>query len=213
MRKIALITIVCAVAAMPARGSIFSEDFEAYGLGALVAPATWTGAGGGAHNGMIVADPLGGGTKVLNFSATTTSGDIFTTAAFGLTTGNDYTITFDYLGYDPTGGGVAGDLGGFAGLSAGLPGAHTWYYGTGTHSGAADVLVDDGAWHTYSYAFTAPVSGIGNSIHVMFEDFSGSGGVAGDAYFDNISLVPVPGAVLLGILGLSVAGVKLRRLA
>ena len=139
MRRVALVTIVCAFVAMPARGDIFSEDFE----GDLSA---WTGqgGGGGAHNGVIVADPLGGGTSAAN--------------------------------------------------------------------GAADVLVDDRAWDTYSYTFTAP-SSVGSSVHLMFEDFAGSGGVAGDAYFDNINPNPVPGAVLLGLLGLSVAGIKLRKFA
>lgn len=41
-------------------------------------------------------------------------------------------------------------------------------------------------------------------------EFTGLPG-ATDAFVDNINVVPLPGAVLLGMLGLSVAGVKLRR--
>ena len=51
-----------------------------------------------------------------------------------------------------------------------------------------------------------------NNIHLMLEDFSGSGDIAGDVYFDNILLtdsngsspVPEPASMLLfgmGILG------------
>jgi hypothetical protein len=52
---------------------------------------------------------------------------------------------------------------------------------------------------------------------MMFEDFAhpsySTAANAPDVYFDNISFVPVPGAVLLGMLGLGVAGVKLRKFA
>jgi hypothetical protein len=43
-------------------------------------------------------------------------------------------------------------------------------------------------------------------------EFTGLPGATG-AFVENISVVPVPAAVLLGMLGLSVAGVKLRKLA
>jgi len=209
MKKIALVALICAFIAMPARADIFSEDFES-GLGA------WTGAGGGVHHGQIVDDPLDPSAtnknQVLNFSELDSSGDIFTSAdAFALTPGQSYSISFDYLGLARQGS-VAGDFGGYAGLSEGLPGSHMWYYATGSASGAQDVLLDDGQWHRYTYTFTAPISGL-NAVHLMFEDFHYSGGVAGDAYFDNINFVPVPGAVLLGMLGLSVVGVKLRKRA
>jgi len=77
-------------------------------------------------------------------------------------------------------------------------------------------LIDDGQWRKYSYSFTAPLS-IGNPVRLMFEDFAHPSydtiASAPDVYFDDITFVPVPGAVLLGMLGLSVAGVKLRKRA
>jgi hypothetical protein len=44
--------------------------------------------------------------------------------------------------------------------------------------------------------------------------YGGYGGVSPFAFeLDNLAVVPVPAAVLLGMLGLSVAGVKLRKFA
>jgi hypothetical protein len=179
----------------------FYEDFESD-------LSAWTGKSGGVHHGVITTDPLNGGNQVLTFTEPSGFGDLFTQDAFDLPPGSTYRLSFDYLGLvnqEP------GGSGGFAGLSAGLPGEHLWYYGTNTTSGAASVLVDDGHWHHYAYDFTAPTA-VGNSVHLMFEDFySGLGGAAGDAYFDNIAFqIPLPGAILLGILGLGTAGWRLR---
>jgi hypothetical protein len=91
-----------------------------------------------------------------------------------------------------------------------------WYYGTNAVSGADPVLVDDGQWYTYTCAFTAPLN-IGDTVRLMFEDFYLGGynlaDVFGDVYFDDITLVavPVPGAVLLGVLGLGITGIRLRK--
>ncbi len=182
---------------------VFVDDFE----GDL---SLWTGKSGGVHHGVIVADPLNAGNNVLSFTALNSAGDIFTVAAFDLVAGQAYTVSFDYLGLPNQ---IPGGSGGFAGLSQGYPGTHMWYYGTNTTSGAAPILVDDGQWHTYTYGFTAPTT-IGSSIHLMFEDFRySSASVAGDAFFDNVQIttVPVPGAMLLGCLGLGLTGYLRRR--
>lgn len=209
--KCILALVVVLVLAATAPADLFNENFEGGNLSA------WVGQGGGAHHGIIVPDPLNSANKVLTFNQTNLGGDIFATAAgFTLASGQQYIVSFKYLGYDPLGLGTPGDLGGYAGLSAGFPGSHLWYYGTGSVSGANPVLVDDGQWHSYSYTFTTPLS-IGNNIHLMFEDFYASGyplaNVAGDVYFDDIRLVPLPGAILLGLLGLGAAGIKLRKFA
>jgi hypothetical protein len=193
---------------------LFFDDFQSNNFDA------WVGKDGtsASHHGEIALDPYGGGVNLaLRFSQTNSGGDIFATAAgFAVTPGQQYTISFRYMG-DPQRGGTPGDFGGYAGISAGFPGDHDWYYGTNNVSGAAPVLVDDGKWRAYSYTFTA-TAGM-NPIHLMFEDFYAPGyglaDVARDAYFDDIRFVavPVPGAVLLGMLGLSVAGVKLRKRA
>jgi len=203
------VLVIAAVLATSARADLFLDDFE-------TDLSAWVGKDGGAHHGTIVTDPLDPTNNVLTFTQTNWGGDIFATKdGFMLTSGQQYTISFKYLG-DPTQGGTPGDLGGYAGISAGLPGNHLWYYGTSNVSGAAPVLIDDGQWHSYSYTFTAPLS-IGNPIHLMFEDFYhpnyALANVAGDVYFDDVSLVPVPGAVLLGVLGLAAVGLKLRKYA
>lgn len=199
--------VIVAVIALASTGAwagpLFSDDFES-GL------SLWTGKYDGAHNGAIVVDPLDSENNVLTFGATNSGGDIFTVASFDLTPGQLYAVSFDYLGQVNQ---IPGGSGGFAGLSADYPGSHLWYYGTNTTSGANPILVDDGQWHHYTYEFVAPLS-IGSSVHLMFEDYNfGGRGVAEDAYFDNVSIatVPVPGAALLGSIGLSLAAYLRRR--
>jgi hypothetical protein len=204
MKKYIFALVVVLVLAAATQAELFKEDFE----GDLSA---WVGKNSSTHHGEIVTDPLDSNNNVLHFTKLRGAGDIFTATGFDLVSGQQYTISFRYLGYPSQ----SGDTGGYAGFSSDLSPSdcndHIWYYGTGTESSAADVLVDDSAWHSYSYMFTAPLS-IGNHIYLMFEDFIGSDSIAGNAYFDDISLVqtPIPGAVILGILGLGVAGWKLR---
>ncbi len=187
--------------------ALFVDDFESD-------LSLWTGRGGSVHNGVIVADPLNAGNNVLTFSNTVTGGDIFTAAQFNLSAGQQYQISFDYLGLAQTGS-VANDFGGFAGMAADIWGdAAIWYYGTSTGSNASDVLIDDGVWRNYTYNFTAPISFdegvVGNDLYLMFEDATG---VAGDVYFDNIQLqaVPVPAALYLFVSGLLGFGLLARK--
>ncbi len=205
-----LALVVALVFTATASADLFYEDFE-------TDLSAWVGKDGtsSSHHGELALDPWDSTNQALRFSQTNLGGDIFATAAgFAVTPGQQYTISFRYLG-DPQLGGTPGDLGGYAGISSGFPDTHIWYYGTNTVSGAAPVLVDDGYWHDYSYTFTAS-AGM-NPVHLMFEDFYAPGfglaNVARDVYFDDIRLVPVPAAVLLGLLGLGVAGVRLRKRA
>ena len=92
----------------------------------------------------------------------------------------------------------------------GTPSTHSWKWATGSVSGASDVLIDDGQWHSYAFDFTSADIAIGDSMRLMLEDFSGSRGYSGDAYFDNFvfgpASVPTPGtAAVLGVLGLITA--------
>lgn len=187
----------------------FSESFE-------MDLSAWTGKDGGVHHGVIVSDPLDPANHVLTFTSLNAYGDIFSRSGFDLDAGQSYQVSFDYLGVCSVGS-VPEDLGGYAGLSSGFPGSHMWYYGTGTKSDASDVLVDNGEWAQYSFTFSSPVLGKGgyfDTVHLMFEDFSGAKGIPGDVFFDNIEIkpVPVPGALLLGILGGSIASLRLRRM-
>ena len=166
MNKYILSLVVVFFITVAVQADLFYEDFESK-------LSKWVGKDSGAYYGQIVGDPLGGANHVLTFTQTNWGGDIFATSSgFDLTPGQQYTISFRYLG-DPTQGGTPGNLGGFAGLSSDLHpiglADHPWYYGTYPWWGN-DELVDDRAWHSYSYTFTAPLS-IGNHIHLMFEDF------------------------------------------
>ena len=161
----------------------------------------WTGKGGGGHQGVIADDPKQGD-KALTFSGLNAAGDIFTSVAqFAAGT---YTLRFDYLGLVVPGSAqVAGNFGGFIGISDALPGSHRWLEGTVLCCGAeASSLVDDDKWHTYDVTFTAAYD-----FRIMIEDFVGSGGIAGDAWFDNIRLLndvpePMTGALMaLGLMG------------
>lgn len=185
---------------------LFEEDFQSD-------LSAWTGKYNGAHHGALVEDPLnlGSGNYVLKFTETASGGDIFTKEIFSAGRDTVVTVSFDYLGLVEQDAGQR--AGGFAGLSAGLPGDHHWYAGTGEYPGGLELqLRDNREWNSYEYTFTVPMD-FGNSFHLMFEDFRKVKGPAGDAYFDNITVhtAPVPGAALLGILGLGVGGLRLRR--
>ncbi|WP_457576530.1 PEP-CTERM sorting domain-containing protein [Desulfomarina sp.] len=176
--------------------TVFSDDFESGDL------LQWTGRGGGAHHGQIVSDPAGGTGQVMNFFGMNSGGDIFSSAAFDA---GEYWLSFDYYG-DTEAFNIPDNqnTGGYVGISQGFAGIHRWKYATGTASHAQDVLIDDNSWHSYTFNFTAPWA-----FHLMLEDFSGSGGGAGDAYFDNIVLSdtnPVPEPATLVLFGAGLAG-------
>ena len=198
--KMFLTLLLLATTSITHAATLFSEDFES-GLG------QWNDAYQG-FNAQTVVDPLNASNQVLNFTALRGGGDLFSSNAFTSTTGGSFILSFDYLG---TCGGT--NCGGFIGISANAgAGSHTWL--GGTTSPYADLLPDTGSWEHVSIAFTSPLS----AVYLMLEDWSGSGGIAGDAFFDNIMLtdangptlssIPVPAAAflfapaLLGFMGL-----------
>ena len=177
--------------------NLFTDDFESD-------LSQWVGKGGSTHNGQIVTDPLDSGNQVLNFTKLVAGGDVFSVDPL-LSTSGEYSLSFDYLGIAQEGS-TPNNLGGFAGYSFGLPGNHIWLAGTSGSSGAAPILKDDGSWHSYEFTFQTP-----NAVRIMLEDFIHSGGIAGDAYFDNVSLeaigdasvsTPEPSTSLLVYFGL-----------
>jgi hypothetical protein len=198
--KTFLAILLLASASISNASTLFFEDFE---TGLSQWDDTYQG-----FNAQTVVDPLNSGNQVLNFTALRGGGDLFSSNAFTSTTSGSFILSFDYLGTCGN-----SNCGGFIGISANAgAGSHSWL--GGTTSPYADLLPDTGVWEHVSIAFSSPL----NAIHLMLEDWSGSGGTAGDAFFDNIMLtdangptlssIPVPAAVflfapaLLGFLGL-----------
>ena len=183
----------------------FTENFE----GNLSA---WTDRNPGDPESVIVSDPLRPGNHVLSFTRVGSGGSIFTTDVIQASASSSYTVTFEYLGL-PTPADNDGDLGGFFGISNNLSPSiygtdHYWVAGTGTFPSPIH-LVDDGQWHSYTLTFTSPIN---TPVHLIFEDYNGSGSVAGDVYFDNIVFgVPEPSAA--GFAGLAAALMMARRRA
>ncbi len=169
-------------------GIIFYEDFE-NGL-SFATEDNWSSN----SYGRIVSDPLQGD-NALSFSHLRGGGDLWANS-ISSTTGKFY-VTFNYLGTCNT-----SNCGGFF-----------WNIFTlwvGTTAPYPDVLVDDGTWTTYMVEFT------GSSLQFAFEDWSGSGGVAGDAYFDNILIsdtsfdesISVPEPATLGLFGIALLAIR-----
>jgi hypothetical protein len=193
--------IACALALLAASpapaGSILLERFDGDLSG-------WLGQNGGPHHGQLVADPLRSGNTVLAFTQLNNGGDMYSATVFE--GGKDYVLSFEYLGL-PKSGSVADNYGGFIGFNDGDTDAFTdgWLFGTqeGYNGGTpltVGHLIDDGQWRTYSAVFRPTTA----SFRITIEDWISSGGVAGDAYFDNISLsavqaVPLPAAVWGGL--------------
>jgi hypothetical protein len=190
---IASITIA-AVSTVSLGDIVLSDDFES-GL------ALWTGKNGGAHYGVVVSDPFDSLNSVLSFNGKRSGGDMFSIDSVSLAPEQSYQISFDYLGLAQERS-RDNDTGGYVGFSVGTPSRHSWQWATGTVSGASDVLIDDGKWHSYNFEFTSADLGIGSEVRLMLEDFSGSGGVSGDAYFDNFSVSQVPAPATAALLAL-----------
>lgn len=171
--------------------AIFTENFS-NGLG------SWTGKNGGGHHAVIVEDPLNPGNDVLSFTGLNISGDVFTSTLLPVGGYSKVLIEFDYLGLAKSGS-VADNFGGFLGISIDLnPGVGAWL--AGTEQSAANGLgfngihlVDDGQWHRYSVNIAPLLSANGISqVHLLLEDWQDAGGVAGDAFFDNLTVRPEP---------------------
>jgi hypothetical protein len=99
---------------------------------------------------------------------------------------------------------------------------NTWYQASVTISGylgptaTADVIVYDENGIQLGAQYGLYADNIGATpqqqfvLHTRSQPINGQGAVA---YFDNVEVVPAPGAVLLGMIGLTVAGLKLRKSA
>jgi len=155
----------------------------------------WVGQSEGAHDGLIVPDPLNPANHVITFSALADTGDIFSVELPSYVL-HIYWSEFDYLGL-PKEGSPEGNTGGRIGITDGTPGsAVVWLAGTIiTEPYYQEKLIDDGQWHSYSIPFVPEaIPGIAeNGFRVMIEDWCGQPpdlpqGVPGDAFFDDISV-------------------------
>lgn len=182
------------LATVPVTHTVIFEDGFDRGL------AWWTGRNGrGRGHGEVVQDPTLGGSgmtgprnRVVRFSTPVAAGDLFS-VELDVDPAATYLLTFDYLGL-PLPGSDPQNTGGFIGLSAGMAREHIWLAGTEPWYDALQ-LIDDGAWHSYAIhivpgdLLSLPENG---RIRIMLEDGEVAGGVARDAYFDNIALALVP---------------------
>ena len=190
----------CQVTEKARATTLFSEDFEGGNLD------QWTGKNGGAHQGIIVSDPLCPGNNVLSFSGLENAGDVFSSEIV-VSVGQPITISFEYLGLALPQS-VPDDFGGFLGVSdetnplsdrvdvKWLAGSLASYMGPGYS--LEQHLIDDNEWRAYEIT----IPNLFPSFHLMIEDWISSGGVAGDVFFDNISVVPEPSSLTLAALAL-----------
>ena len=167
----------------------------------------WTGKFYGSHNGVIVEDPLRPDNHVLTFTALNFGGDVFSSEVT-VQEGVTCILTFEYLGL-PVEGSVENDLGGAIGFATDLNYdyegdwirnrflAGTSYFGNlppQDYGIEDDMLIDDGQWHKYRIEFDPYKSAqfyegpVDDKIVVEIEDWFGSAGVPGDAYFDKVKL-------------------------
>jgi hypothetical protein len=174
-----LAALSAASLAQAASVNVFGSGFES-GLSA------WFDRNPSSPDAAVFDDPLRPGNHVLGFNTLMGSGSLFTNDQ--VTSSGSYTLSFDYLGVAKAGGN-AGDRGGYIGVSVGGNGSSQfWVGGTGSYTTPLN-LIDDGAWHSYSYTFSSTrPEFVGQPIRVMVEDWDGSYGVAGDAFFDNVVL-------------------------
>ncbi|MEN9848923.1 MAG: hypothetical protein RL368_1663 [Pseudomonadota bacterium] len=176
--------------------TLWVDDFE-NGL------SKWVGKSNAAPENFarLENDPVNAGHgKVITFTSLVIEGAVYTQTSFNhAELKKPLKLEFDYLGI-PGRGGVAGDLGGYIGYarnSSPGPGAenHRWVGGTnpsyGVYKGDNYIHIeDDGQWHHYKVDMSA--SDFPN-FQLMLEDYAYANGVAGDAYFDNITLTDADG--------------------
>lgn len=190
LKQLLAVTALFFVAQHSSAATLFYEDFESD----LSQWSANTGSLNGSFGGVIVDDPLQTD-RALTFSQLDGSIDIWTTSINNPT--GSYILSFDYLGTCQTtncGGFIWNSITGWNGTTYPYP----------------DTLPDTGRWEHVQISFTGVTS-----IQLGLEDWNGSGGTFGDAYFDNIELtdqfgssretgsVPVSNTIALMLIGLS----------
>jgi hypothetical protein len=158
--------------------ALFFDNFE-QGLG------KWTDGPHRAHSAEILPDPVRPGNYALRFRRLGAGADLVSIPIPSVP-GGTYRLRFDYRG-TPTSE-VPTDLGGYIGITDALRGRQLWLGGTNA-ARARTAVQDDGRWRTYTVPFSVADGLSPGEMRVMLEDFDQPGGVAGDAYFDNIAVL------------------------
>lgn len=197
MRKIIFITVIWAFTAAPAMADLFSDNFNSESIGLNYNSfANWEVSDG-------TVDLIGVGSSWDWFPAygryvdmdgsTGNAGKITTKTSFNFSPGTTYALSFDLAGNQ----------------RPGHPPSDT-----------VVVQVDMGTVFSKSYTLTTldPFTTFTETFFVGTPtiaklSFEGLYGDNVGMLLDNVTLVPVPGAVLLGLLGLGAAGLKLRKFA
>lgn len=198
MKRLMFIAVVCAFVAVPTWADMFSDNFDSENGGSAALNynsfANWDVTDGTVDligNGSWDFLP-GNGLYVDMDGTTSNAGKMMTKTSLNFSPGT-YTLSFDLAGNHVPG----------------FPPSDTVIVQVdmGNLFNKSYTLITSDPFTTYTETFVVLVD---TSTKLSFE------GVGGDnvgLLLDNVSVVPVPGAVLLGILGLGAAGIKLRKFA
>ena len=196
MRKIVFIAVVCAFMSAPASADLFSDDFNSESIGVPYNSfANWD-----VSNGTV--DLIGVGSSWNWFPAygryvdmdgsTGDAGKMTTKTSFNFSPGT-YTLSFDLAGNQRPG---------YAPSDTVIVQVDM---GTLFNNSYTLTTLDPFTTYTETFVVGAPT--------IAKLSFEGVGGDNVGMLLDNVTLVPIPGAVVLGILGLGAVGVKLRKFA
>jgi len=211
MKRLMFITIVCAFLAVPVRADLtfygpadklsfessniiaFVEDFESVilkdtALASFISNGiTYTGLGGTPFPNVWVASP-----GYTNFGVPVTTSSVLTSNG-----GEDFTIGMTFVG-PITAVGFDTYLNGYGPATIGVLNSDGWTTTTLSHNPA-----------------TVGFFGVTSDSTISTIQWTTISGGVVNTGIDNVQVgvVPVPAAVLLGLLGLSVAGIKLHKFA
>ena len=211
MKRLIFMIVVCAFLAIPVRADLIQNgSFE---IGVTI-PGGHISLPSGDSTSITGWTVIGGGVKVIDYINTTW-------------TASDGVRSLDLNGYYATGG-VAQDIStipgntynvyfDMAGNPDNLPMIKTMEVsasGSPTPAGSFSFDItgktrSSMGWTPMQWTF---VAGATTTTLQFMSTVTGTYNAWGPA-LDNVSVVPVPGAVLLGLLGLSAAGIKLRKYA
>lgn len=209
MKLVAALSLgIASVALAPVSASaatLFSDNFQTNDLSG----PNWFQNG----SGQIVAAPVGGG-NALHFTGGGSGGDLFSQIIPGTGAGT-YRLTVEYLCQNANG--CAGFIGLYPGNNSTNPqtnGSDNWLVtdAAGNYPTAFKFATNVEGFVTNTFDFSVDSN---TPFGLKLEDFTGgTDGVAGNAYFRNLSLsspVPEPATWALMLLGFGMIGFAIRK--